>query len=257
MEGLWLPSSMRLIPPKRSSYFSIVPFYAELSFIRVSLLLKQLNGKLPMESMPLIQRLLQQDAASHGAGVQGGLADSNTVLPSPLSESAFVDILSAIEPLPDFDHRLAMVNEQGQTLLHLAIHLRYRTLVQKLVHWGIDINVKDVSGSTALHAAYLCDDLFTITLLERGDAEPSALDEVGRTSTELTAPTAIIDEDTTMDIDKIVPRTLDDVGRVDELRLPSDAPIPTQSQRTVIDSVDKAGEHIEYMPLSVIAIAPR
>ena len=119
--------------------------------------MKILNGKLLMEAMPLIQRLLQQSFAPHGAGGQRGPDDSNTVLPSSLSESAFVDILYALEPLPDFNHRLAMVNEQGQTLLHLAVHLRYRMLVQKLIHWRIDLRVKDVNKSTALDAAYLCD----------------------------------------------------------------------------------------------------
>ena len=70
--------------------------------------------------MSLIQRLLQRDA---GPGVQP--VDSNAPLPSPLPESAILDILSALKPLPDFSQLLATVNEHSQTL-HLAVHLRYR-----------------------------------------------------------------------------------------------------------------------------------
>ena len=209
--------------------------------------MKLLNGKLLMEAMPLIQRLLQQNAAWHGAGGQGGPDDSNTALPSSLSESAFVDILSALEPLPDFDYRLAMVNEQGQTLLHLAVHLRYRTLVQKLISWGIDLSVKDVNGSTALCAAYLCDDRFVIALLEQGGAEPFVLVELGQTPTKVTAPTTSTNGDTPMDIEEIVPQSLDDVARVNELHLPPDVPIPRQIQRPVVDPVDKEGNLVEYM----------
>ena len=209
--------------------------------------MKLLNGKLLMEAMPLIQRLLQQNAAWHGAGGQGGPDDSNMVLPSSLSESAFVDILSALEPLPDFDYRLAMVNEQGQTLLHLAVHLRYRILVQKLISWGIDLSVKDVNGSTALDAAYLCDDRFAIALLAQGGAEPFVLVELGQTPTKLTTPTTSTDGDTDIDIEEMTPQTLDDVVRVGEQLLPPDIPIPTHIQRPVIDPVDKAGNLVEYM----------
>ena len=211
--------------------------------------MKQLNGNLLLEALPLIQGLVQQNTASHGPGVQGGPTDSNPVLPSSLSESDFVDILSALGPLPDFCDRLAMVNEQGQTLLHLAVHLRYRILVQKLIHWGIDTNVKDVSGSTALHAAYLCDDPFAITLLEQGGAEPFLLDKLGRTPNRLAAPTATVDEDTTMGIDEMV---LDDFDRVDEQRLPPGPPTPMQTQRTAI--VHKPGEPVEYISRSVVVV---
>ena len=79
--------------------FLSTSFHPELSFTSVFILLKILNGRLLMEAAPLIQRLLQQIAVLSGVGVQGDPADSNTVLPSSLSESAFINILSALEPL--------------------------------------------------------------------------------------------------------------------------------------------------------------
>ena len=137
--------------------------------------------------MPLIQRLLQRNTGSPSLEVEPGSLVSNMSLRSSLPESAFLDILSALKPLPEFPRLLATVNEQGQTLLHLAIHLRYRELVQKLVHWGIDLNARDVNGFTALHVGYLCDDAFVIGFLEAKGATPFVLDELGRSPTELAA----------------------------------------------------------------------
>ena len=79
-----------------------------------------LNGRLLIESMPLVQRLFQRDA---GPEVQLGPVVSNAPLPSSLPESAILDILSALKHLADFSQLLAIVNEQGQTLLHPAVHL--------------------------------------------------------------------------------------------------------------------------------------
>jgi hypothetical protein len=188
MGDLWLHSSTRLTPPKRLSRICLFFFpVALIYFSRVSLLFKLLNGKLLLESMPLIQRLLQREAGSPTLEVEPGQLDSNMLLHSSLPESAFLDILSALKPLPEFPRLLATVNEQGQTLLHLAIHLRYRELAQKLIHWGIDLNVKDINGFTALHAGYLCDDPVMIGFLEAAGATPFVLDELGRSPTELAA----------------------------------------------------------------------
>ena len=153
----------------------------------VSLLFKLLNGRLLIESMPLIQRLLQRGTGTPESVVQPGPVDSNISFPSSLPESAFLDILSALKPLPDFPQLLATANKQGQTLLHLAVDLRYRELVQKLIHWRVDLNVRDVNGFTALHVAYLCDDPFAISVLTAGGATPFILDELGRSPTGLTA----------------------------------------------------------------------
>jgi hypothetical protein len=137
--------------------------------------------------MPLIQRLLQREAGSPTLEVEPGPLDSNMSLHSSLPESAFLDILAALRPLSEFPRLLATVNEEGQNLLHLAIHLRYRELAQKLIRWGIDLDVKDVNGFTALHAGYLCDDLLVVGMLEAKGAKPFVLDGLGRSPTELAA----------------------------------------------------------------------
>ena len=104
---------------------------------------------------------------------------------SALPESAFLEILSTLKSLPDFQQRLSRVNEHHQSLLHMAIHLRYRELVHRLVDWGIDLNIKDVNGFTALHIAYLCGDASITYTLERHNAVQLSLDVLGRPPIEL------------------------------------------------------------------------
>ena len=162
-----------------------------------------------MESMPLIQSLLQRDTRS---GVQSDPVDTNESIP----ESAFLDILSALEPLSDLPQLLATVNEHGQTLLHLAVHLRYRELVQKLIHWGINPNVMDVNGFTALHAAYLCDDPFVVYVLKTGGSTLFVLDELGRSPAELTAAIPSTSGNTTKNHHRVPPFSVSNVSRVEK-----------------------------------------
>ena len=180
-------------------------------FPSVSLLFKLLNGRLLIESMPLIQGLLQRDA---GPGIQPGPVDSNAPLPSSLPESAILDILSALKPLPDFSQLLATMNEQGQTLLHLAVHLRYRELVQKLINWGIDLNARDVNGFTALHAAYLCGDPFVVDVLKARGSTPFVLDALGRSPAALTPTIPSAGEITTRKDLEGPPLSVGNVGQV-------------------------------------------
>jgi ankyrin repeat protein len=86
---------------------------------------------------------------------------------------------------PNFEQRLSSVNRYGRSLLHLAVHLRYRELVQRLVDWGIDLNLKDMNGFTALHAAYLCGDLSITHTLEQLGGIQLSLDILGRPPIEL------------------------------------------------------------------------
>jgi len=60
-----------------------------------------------------------------------------------------------------------------------------RELVQRLVDWGIDLNIKDMNGFTALHTAYLCGDLSITDTLEQRGAIQLSLDILGRPPIEL------------------------------------------------------------------------
>ena len=201
--------------------------------------------------MPLIQRLLQRDAGSPGLEVEPVPLDSNMSFHSSLPESAFLDILSALKPLPEFPQLLATVNEQGQTLLHLAVYLQYRDLVQKLIHWGIDPNVRDVNGFTALHAGYLCDDLFVVSFLEAEGATPFFLDELGRSPTELaTSFSGAMGITTTGEDDGSVPLAMGHINQSQEqqrCRLP-DRATPAETQEPAFGA-DEQGPPSEYVIL--------
>ena len=115
-----------------------------------------------------------------------------------LPEVAFIETLSTIRSLPDFSQRLATVNEYGQTLLHLAVHLRYRKLAQQLVEWGVGLDVQDINGFTALHCAYLCEDRLVVTILKQSGASVSNFDTLGRLPSDLLAKPVAIDLDVEM-----------------------------------------------------------
>ena len=102
-----------------------------------------------------------------------------------LPESAFLEILSAIQFIPDFVQRLSTLNEYGQSLLHLAVHLRYRQLTEQLVEWGVGLDVQDINGFTPLHCACLCEDGLMVTILKRGGASMTISDTLGRLPTDL------------------------------------------------------------------------
>ena len=140
-----------------------------------------LSGTPFTEVTPATQGLLQGSAQ----GSTIARSDSTHSVTTSFPESAFIEVLAAFKSLPDFEQRLSTVNLYRQSLLHLAVHLRYRELAQRLVDWGIDINIKDMTGHTALHTAYLCGELSTARTLELHVALQLSLDILGRPPLEL------------------------------------------------------------------------
>ena len=143
-----------------------------------------LSGTHFTQVTPATQGLLQ--GTTQGSTIEwSDPTHSATIAPSSCSESAFIEVLTAFKSLPDFEQRLSTVNIYQQSLLHLAVHLRYRGLVQKLVDWGIDLNIKDMNGHTALHTAYLCGAVSITRMLELRGAIQLSLDILGRPPVEL------------------------------------------------------------------------
>lgn len=175
MESPWFPSNTTPTLPKRQLFF-LVSLPTDWSIISVALLPKLVGETSYMEFAPGAPRSLQRTA--HGLMIE-------RVDPSSVPEVVFIEILATFKDLPGFRQRLSTVNEYRQSMLHLAVHLRYRELVQTLVDWGIDLNIKDVNGSTALHAAYLCGDVTITHILQQHGATQLSLDELGRPPVEL------------------------------------------------------------------------
>ena len=88
--------------------------------------------------------------------------------------------LASLADKPSWENTVSLVNEHHQTLAHLAVLFRYTTLLKKVTQWGIDVDVQDVNGFTALHCAYLCGDLDSVGILKGCGAGEDIQDSLGR-----------------------------------------------------------------------------
>ena len=95
-------------------------------------------------------------------------------------ESWTLQFLSSFANSPGWEDTVSLVNEHHQTLAHLAVIFRYTTLLKKVAQWGIDVDVQDVNGFTALHCAYLCGDLDSVRVLKGYGADEDIQDTLGR-----------------------------------------------------------------------------
>ena len=80
------------------------------------------------------------------------------------------------------------MNEHHQTLAHLAVLFRYTTLLERVAQWGINVDVQDVNGFTALHCAYLCGDLGAVQILQGYGADEDVQDSLGRRPLDMYIP---------------------------------------------------------------------
>ena len=52
---------------------------------------------------------------------------------------------------------------QGQTALHLAVHQGHARIIERLVGFGVDMNILDSDGDTALHMAVVKETVDNLT----------------------------------------------------------------------------------------------
>ena len=96
--------------------------------------------------------------------------------------------LASLADTPNWENTVSLVNEHHQTLAHLAVMFRYTTLLKKVAQWGIDVDVQDVNGFTALHFAYLCGDLDSVGVLKGYGADEDIQDNLGRRPLDMYTP---------------------------------------------------------------------
>ena len=120
--------------------------------------------------------------------------DLRAHLDSPVNglEDLSIRVLSAYSKAADWKHTVSFQNEYGQTLAHMSVMLGYLRLLAYLVEWGIDLNLTDLKGSTALHYAFLFNEAACAVALIRSGADELALDELGRSPWNLNPP--LVDE---------------------------------------------------------------
>jgi hypothetical protein len=103
-------------------------------------------------------------------------------------EALTVRLLAPFTTSPSWENSVSFVNEHHQTLAHLAVLFRYTTLLDKVAQWGINVDVQDVNGFTALHCAYLCGDLDSVRILKGYGADEDVQDCLGRRPLDMYIP---------------------------------------------------------------------
>ena len=96
--------------------------------------------------------------------------------------------LTSLSDTPSWEDTVSLVNEHHQTLAHLAVLFRYTALLEKVAQWGIDLDVQDGNGFTALHCAYLCGDLASVGVLRSYGADEDIEDNLGRRPLDMYLP---------------------------------------------------------------------
>jgi hypothetical protein len=96
--------------------------------------------------------------------------------------------LTSLSHTPGWKRTVSLMNEYHQTLAHLAVLFRYTTLLEKVAQWGIDVDVQDVNGFTALHCAYSCGDLDSVGILKGYGADEDIEDNLGRRPLDMYTP---------------------------------------------------------------------
>jgi len=99
-----------------------------------------------------------------------------------------LQFLDSLADKPSWENTVSLVNAHHQTLAHLAVLFRYTTLLKKVTQWGIDVDVQDVNGFTALHCAYLCGDLDSVGILKGYGADEDIQDNLGRRPLDMYIP---------------------------------------------------------------------
>jgi len=131
----------------------------------------------------LIQQVLQHtslEALNHAVSRLAQSPDSLPPIDDRELEEMGVRFLASISDSPHWNNDLSVADENHQTIAHLCVLSGYTRLLTKVVDWGIDLDVQDVSGLTALHFAYLRETWDYVRILKDAGAKEHIKDKLGR-----------------------------------------------------------------------------
>ena len=86
----------------------------------------------------------EQPSQGHGNGTTH---DANV-------ESSVIQALSSLDTQPNFQHVISISNDYNQTLAHLSVLYGFKSLLEHLIDWNVELEIADNNGLTALHCAY-------------------------------------------------------------------------------------------------------
>ena len=131
----------------------------------------------------LIPQILQHaspEALSHALHRAAQSQDSLPPINNRDLEELGVRFLATISDSQHWSDELSFVDENRQSIAHLCVLSGYTRLLTKVADWGIDLDVQDVSGLTALHCAYLREDWDCVRILKEAGANEYIKDNLGR-----------------------------------------------------------------------------
>ncbi|KIJ67780.1 hypothetical protein HYDPIDRAFT_107274 [Hydnomerulius pinastri MD-312] len=102
-------------------------------------------------------------------------------------ETAILKFLSIVDVSVEKQSNISMAaaishaTSSGQTLLHLAVFLKFATLTEFLITHNIDLDARDRNGYTALHFAVLVRSKECAKLLADAGADPEIVNVLGKT----------------------------------------------------------------------------
>ena len=153
---------------------------------QVETLLERVDGRPRENILTSLQKFLatasqiSTDASAHITPEREKDLITHFDFPVDGLEDLSIRVLSAYSRAADWKQTVSLQNEYGQTLAHMSVMLGYLRLLGYLVEWGIDLNLTDLKGSTALHYAFLFNESTCAVSLIRSGADELALDELGR-----------------------------------------------------------------------------
>lgn len=133
-------------------------------------------------------------------------------------ESCIIDFLVVIDtPMSTFaPHSIPTVaaishpSPSGQTLLHLAVFLKFASLTKFLIKRGADLDARDRNGYTALHFAALSQSKECGAILLEAGADPEIVNACGKTPEEIASPRFFKDNDSLSESDNDTDRSEDE-----------------------------------------------
>ena len=151
------------------------------------MVLEKLDGRLLENILTSIQQCLAvattdnnvQTTQEHGEGPTAHHFQVEEL------EDISVHLLSTYSRATNWNQTVSLQNKFGQTMARMSVMLGYFRLLGSLIELGIDLNLTDLNGLTALHYAFFRNESACAVLLIRSGADEFALDELGRSPWDL------------------------------------------------------------------------
>ena len=135
--------------------------------------------------VPQVLRKTSPEAINHALRLLAQNQDGPPPIDNQELEELGVRFLESRSHVRDWSNNLSVADQNRQTIAHRCVLLNYTQLLTRVVGWDIDLDVQDVSGLTALHCAYLCENWACVRILKNAGAGENIKDNLGRIPREM------------------------------------------------------------------------